>query len=141
MAPVHRTVACLRFHGDDLYPDELTNAFGKQPTKAAKKGDMLLTPKGRERIANSGMWLLNTDDAEPGDLDRQVAALFSGLSEDFDIWRSFAKRYRGNIFTGLFLRRSNEGLSLSPETLAAIGIRGLELDLDIYEGDDDQDDR
>lgn len=81
--------------------------------------------------------MLNTNDAEPGDLDQQVAALFSGLSEDFSIWRNFAKRYRGDIYTGVFLSQSNEGLIISPLTINSIGIRGLEFDLDIYSNTDD----
>jgi hypothetical protein len=68
-----------------------------------------------------------------------VRALFSGLSEDFGIWKDFADRYRGRIFVGLFLTASNEGLGISPQTSSAISVRGLELDLDVYSGDNDAD--
>jgi hypothetical protein len=36
------------------------------------------------------------------------------------------------FFCGLFLDEMNEGISLSPDTLAAIGSRGLSSGLDIY---------
>lgn len=137
MAGVSRTVACLRFGGDDLDPDEISSVLGREPTYARRKGDVWLTPKGLRRVAKSGIWILNTDDAEPGDLDQQVAALFSGLSEDFSIWRNFARRYGGDIYTGVFLSQSNEGLSISPLTLNSIGVRGLEFGLDIYSNTDD----
>jgi hypothetical protein len=46
-------------------------------------------------------------------------------------------RYGGNLFVGVFLGSSNEGLTLAPETALAIGERGLSLQLDIYERDAD----
>lgn len=55
------------------------------------------------------------------------------------MWRDFAARYRGRIFAGLFLSSFNEGLVISPQTLIAIGVRGLALDLDIYSGNDKAD--
>lgn len=138
MTLVCKTVACLRFVGDDLDPDEISSALGKEPTYARRKGDVWLSPKGLRRTAKSGIWILNADDAEPGDLDQQVAALFSGLGDDFSIWRNFAKRYRGDIYAGVFMSQSNEGLNMSPLTLNSIGIRGLEFGLDIYSNIDDE---
>jgi hypothetical protein len=58
-----------------------------------------------------------------------IHSLFSGLSEDVGMWRDFAARYQGRIFAGLFLSSFNEGLVISPQTLIAIGVRGLALDL------------
>ena len=54
------------------------------------------------------------------------------MSQDMDAWRDVSARYRANIFCGLFLASWNDGMSLRPETLAALGARGLILDLDIY---------
>jgi len=41
-------------------------------------------------------------------------------------------RFEVDIFCGLFMGSSNEGLSLSPRTLSALGQCGIELGLDIY---------
>ncbi|URK88131.1 DUF4279 domain-containing protein [Rhizobium sp. RCAM05350] len=136
--PRFRSVASLSFSGDDLDPHEISRWLGK-PTKGASKGEALHTPAGKERISHTGIWLLKTEDAQPGDVDQQVRALFSGLSDDFGVWKDFADRYRGRIFVGLFLKGSNEGMGVSPQTLSAISVRGLELDLDVYSGDDDAD--
>jgi hypothetical protein len=138
MAEIYRSAASLSFSGDDLDPEEISSWLGK-PTKGARKGGALLTPAGRERVSHTGIWLLKTEEAQPGDIDQQVRALFSGLSEDFGIWRDFADHYKGRIFVGLFLKSFNEGVGISPQTLSAISVRGLELDLDIYSGDDDAD--
>jgi DNA-binding NtrC family response regulator len=41
--------------------------------------------------------------------------------------------------SGLFMGSGNEGLSISSKTLAALGLRSIELSLDIYSIDDDSD--
>ncbi len=134
MGTVSRTVATLRFFGDDLLPDEITSRLGSAPSKSEVKGDEWLRPNGTIRIANRGSWRLNATDREPGNLDAQVAELFSGLSDDLMVWADLTTRFRGDVFCGLFLEEGNEGISLSPQTLALLGARNLELDLDIYSG-------
>ena len=52
------------------------------------------------------------------------------------MWRSITERYGIDLFCGLFMRVGNEGLSLSPQSLAALGRRQIELGLDIYGGDE-----
>lgn len=136
MAEMHRTAASLRFCGDDIDPEEISRILGAQPTKGVKKGGIWFTPNGKEIVARTGQWNLSTPEESPGDLDKQVTALFSGLSGDLDAWRVLAARFRGDIFVGLFLSGYNEGLGLSPATTSAIGLRGLELELDIYSGED-----
>ena len=134
MAAVNRTVATLRFFGDDLRPDEITSRLGRAPTKSQTKGDEWLRPNGTIRIAKWGSWRLCAADRGPGDLDAQVAELLSGLSDDLAVWADLTNRFRADVFCGLFLEESNEGLSLSPQTLALLGALNLELDLDIYSG-------
>src|SRR5262249_39835996 len=56
---------------------------------------------------------------------------FSSLSKDLSIWRSLAK-YRPNLFVGLFLQESNEGIEISPQSLSLLAERGIMLGLDIY---------
>lgn len=140
MPTVRKSVASLRFGGDNLDPDEISDALGKKPTLGVRKGGVWVTPKGREIVASSGLWLIRTSEAVPGDIDQHIAALFEGLTEDFPKWQSLAERYDGNIFAGLFLGSSNEGLSLSAATLTAIGMRGLQLGLDIYAASDGESD-
>jgi hypothetical protein len=43
-----------------------------------------------------------------------------------------SERFEGNLFVGLFLDSSNEGISIARETIRAIATRGLELGFDIY---------
>ena len=47
-------------------------------------------------------------------------------------------RYDVDLFCGLFMREGNEGLAISSKYLAELGARGIEIGLDIYAGDDDE---
>jgi hypothetical protein len=58
--------------------------------------------------------------------------LFDKLTSNQDAWRDLSERFDGNLFVGLFLGGSNEGVVIGSETLTAISTRGLELGLDIY---------
>lgn len=48
-------------------------------------------------------------------------------------------RFRADIFIGVVITEGHEGLVLSPVTLAALGERGIELDLDLYSATADDD--
>lgn len=131
---VHKTVASLRFFGDDLDPEEITSMLGVKPTVGVRKGGKWITSIGTEKIARRGSWRIKIDDRSPGDLDAQIANLLAPLTTDLVVWENLSSRFDADIFLGLFLHESNEGISLSPDTLRAVGSRGLELDLNIYGG-------
>ena len=135
MGPVKKMTVTLRFRGDDLDPRELTERLGSSPTSAASKGGMWLTPSGAERVAGTGWWRLRLESGDADTFKGQIAQLFATLSPDLAAWRDLSARYRGNLFVGAFLGSANEGLIIAPETAFAIGERGLELQLDIYERD------
>ena len=71
-------------------------------------------------------------------MDGQIEELLSQATPDLKIWQDLAKRYHIDLFCGLFLGCSNEGMTLSPQSLLALGERGIDLDLDIYSGDEDR---
>lgn len=131
MGGLHRTVASIGFYGADLDPSEITAVLGR-PTVGVKMGEKWQTALGFDEVARIGSWRLVAEDQEPGNLDYQINYLMNQLSDDLHSWRSFAERFRGRAFCGLFLNETNEGLTLKPATLARLGERGLLLDLDIY---------
>ena len=132
MTELHKTVATLRFFGEDLDPEEITQLLGANPTVGAKKGGTWLTELGAEKVAHKGQWRLTVERRSPGDLDGQVAELFDTLTTDLDIWKDLSARFQADVFCGLFMSEFNEGISLSPDTLVAVGSRGLSFDMDIY---------
>ena len=125
--------------GDDLVPVEVTALLGTSPTAAHIKGetgDHVVGPKvGDVRVARSGIWMLDAADREPEDMNGQIQELLSRMTSDLLVWLSITKRFRVDLFCGLWLTGSESGMTLSPKSLAALGERGIELGLCIY-GDD-----
>ena len=134
MATVDRTAATLRFSGDTLDPDEITKMLGTQPTKGFRKGDPWSDPKGRPlRPKRTGSWSLTAPDAEPGDLDAQIQALLSPLSQDLHAWRTLSERFNGEFYAGLFVKMKwLGGIGLSQKTMAQLSERGLDIELEIF---------
>lgn len=79
------------------------------------------------------MWSLHSTDHEPENLDMQIRELLGKVTTDVAIWQALAHTYRVDLFCGLFMGSGNDGLSVSPNSLLALGQRGIELALDIYE--------
>ena len=123
----------LRIIGDALLPDEITRLLGCAPTRARRKGDVIRGKvTGRERIAPTGTWQLEAEARDPADLDRQVNEVLHRVTKDPEVWARLSRAFRLDLFCGLFMERSNEGMALAPSTLAALGGRGIELSLDVY---------
>jgi hypothetical protein len=133
MAQLSRSVAALRILGDELVPGDITALLGGEPTASAVKGGQKQPNSGgRVHTALTGSWMRTVEDREPADGDAQIASLLEGLTTDLRVWQELAARFRVDLFFGLFLSEGNEGFSLAPSTLAALGERGIKLDLDIY---------
>lgn len=137
MGQIHHSAATLRIFGDDLQPDEISQMLKCQPTKAERKGDVIRYLSGRERTVKRGNWRLSAQSAEPEDLEGQIQWLMSQVNDDLGVWKSLTQAYDVDLFCGLFMRSSNDGLSLSPETMLMLGQRGIELGLDIYDASDE----
>jgi hypothetical protein len=137
MSKLRETAASLGFFGDDLDPDEISRLLGGIPTVGARKGGVWKTSRGFEKVAKSGSWRIEAERSNPGDLDGQIIDIFARLSSDLTTWRDLSRRFEGRFFCGLFMENTNDGLRLEAPTIAAIGDRGLALDLDIYAPDDD----
>ena len=133
MALIAETSISLRYFGDDLVPDALTSALGKAPTRSSTKGETITNKTtGNVRVARSGSWLYSVERREPGDLDGQIKELFDALTADLSIWRALAAKYKPDLFVGLFLKESNEGIEIGAECLDTLSSRGVSLSLDIY---------
>ncbi|WKE65378.1 DUF4279 domain-containing protein [Gallaecimonas kandeliae] len=140
MAHLDRSVATLRIIGDDLNPDEISALLGHTASKQQTKGEVIIGKvSGVSRIAKTGMWYLEAMDATPENLDGQIAELLGKLTGNLKVWAKISSSCRIDLFCGLFMKHSNEGLSVSAESMKALGERGIELGLDLY-GPDEADD-
>lgn len=77
-------------------------------------------------------WSLDALASETADLDSQVSSILSRLTADLAVWKKIVAGYRVDLFCGLYLERSNRGVTLAPQTMVDLGSRGIELGFDIY---------
>ena len=128
------TTASLRFFGDDLIPDEISNLLGHQPTRGEVKGHVRIGKKTGQRITTkTGGWWLEAPVQNDGNLDTQISNLLQNLVSDIGIWKDLSLRFRADIFCGLFLQTGWDGLSLESSTLLMLGERRLKLEMCIYD--------
>jgi hypothetical protein len=136
MPHIRKSAVSLRIMGDDLVPDEITALLGTSPTRAHRKGEtgkhIVGLKVGDVRVARSGMWMLKAHDREPEDMDSQIQELLNRMTTDFSVWRSITSRFRVDLFCGLWMTGCDNGMTLCPQSLAALGERGIEMGLCIY---------
>lgn len=138
MGAPDQSLATLRFFGDELIPDEISALLGASPTVSYQKGQELIGSRtGIKRITKTGSWRLNVADRKPEDLESQIFEILQQLTRDLSIWASLA-RFEPNLYCGLFMGSSNDGMGLSAEALLALGQRGIALGLEIYDHDDEE---
>lgn len=138
MSGIKTSVVTLRIYGDDIIPENITAMLGVPPTHAETKGQKSVGRRtGAVRIAKSGMWRLCASDRQPEDIDGQIREIFSRIPADVSVWQSITRKYQTNLFCGLFMSETNDGLSISPQSLAFLAERGIELWFDIYAPNDD----
>ncbi len=139
MAALAHSRATLRLFGDDLVPEEITALLGAEPTRSTFRGqvnELTRAPK----VWRTGSWRLEAPDADPANPDGQIAEILDELTPDLEVWRALTARFKVDLFCGWFMAEGNEGVSLSPDTLRALGERGIRLEIDLYDGSGDEDD-
>jgi hypothetical protein len=120
----------LRFFGDDLDPDELTQILGIEPSIAYRKGD-IFRGKTYDKIYEIGSWRLRGKRSKT-ELEEQINQLLDKLPSDFEVWRGLTSRFQADLFCGLWMKRFNRGLNFEVATLQKIAERGLSIGLDVY---------
>ncbi|MBD2090253.1 DUF4279 domain-containing protein [Microcoleus sp. FACHB-1515] len=121
----------LRFFGDRLDPNSITEVLGVQPTKSCRKGD-IFHGKVRDRIEKTGKWIYRSDEWKAIHLEDQINQLLDRLPENLDVWHELTANFQADLFCGWSVKRSNPGIFFLPETLKRIVDRGLGFGLDIY---------
>ncbi|MEM8850678.1 MAG: DUF4279 domain-containing protein [Pseudomonadota bacterium] len=148
MAGHDETAAALRVSGDDLDPDEVTEILGHKPDWSYRKGETRVSRRtgevirdadGRQPVWRTGVWGLRVERRHPADLEAQIWELLRLVSDDITVWDKLNDKYSIDVFCGWFMHRSNDGLSVTPPLLHALGERGVTLDLDVYAPLEDDD--
>jgi len=134
MAALHESAVTLRIGGDALEPDEVSRSLGCQPSFAFAKGDIKLSKRRPivRIVRKSGMWALNATKHQPADLDAQIAEIFSRLPADLAVWAKLGKEFDMDIFCGFWMRETDEGMTVSVETMKVLSDRGIRLGFCVY---------
>lgn len=122
-----RSTASLRLFGDDLDPEEVTRLLGCKPTTAHAKGQVR-----RLSLARTGHWHLNAPDRTPDDLSGQISEIFGQLNSDPEVWKNLTKRFKVDVFCGLFMSKKGEGFTLSTEATTALSVRNIKVGICLY---------
>jgi hypothetical protein len=138
MGALDHSIVCLRIFGDDLVPEEITSLLGAAPTEAHLKGEEIVGANtGKVRITKTGRWSISATDCSPEDVEGQLFEILNQLTQDTTRWTSVTSRFETDLFCGIFMGNSNDGLELSAKALLALGERGISLGLDIYDPTDE----
>jgi len=134
VGPFGYSQATLRILGDALVPELVSGLLGCEPTASECKGEQIVGPTmGTVCVARTGQWRLQATRAEPEDVTGQIDELLGKLTNDMQAWATIRETCRIDSFVGLFMNSGNNGLSMSPKHLLALGERGIELSLDVYD--------
>jgi hypothetical protein len=133
MSDISRTTVSIRLFDKELDPEYVTQKLGCKPTAAAKTGEKLVLPSGKERIIKRGYWRLEYGDNEERILEEKIKLLFASMTDDLEAWHEVTRTAQvADIFCGLFIDTWNEGFTLSQSTLRMISERNLKIGFDIY---------
>lgn len=132
MAEIYQSAASLNVSSDELEIAHVSHLLEAEPDLAYEKRKERVLPNGNRIIAHTGLWSRSAEYRIPGDLDGQIAELFTPLSQDLDHWLDVSSRYRIRIFCGLWLKDENEGIDLDPQTLIEVALRNASIEFDIY---------
>jgi hypothetical protein len=111
-------VVTLRIAGDSLNPEEISDALGAHPSRAHRKGERI--SKNSAWGAPRGQWHLRATDQNPANVDIQVAEIFGKLTSEVSTWKKIASENKIDLFVGLFLAETNQGVELSTRSLATL---------------------
>src|SRR5690554_6267737 len=126
MAHVRRSKAALRIIGDSLNPKQISDLFGCEGTTMYSKGDVRISKStGKQYERKSRHWSLVAMECEPENINSQVAEILSQLPSEPAVWEELGSKYSIDLFCGIFMQESNEGMDISPRTLEELGKRGI----------------
>lgn len=83
-------------------------------------------------MQKTGKWILRAAQQEPEDLPAQITEILGKLPQDHALWRGFGEWYCIDVFCGVFMESTNDGLSFPADPLKLLSERGIALHLDVY---------
>jgi hypothetical protein len=136
--PISWFSIAIEITGDDLKPDEITSLLGVAPTQQQERGKLISRPDGsRSRIATFGRWSLQlrADETDEWDVTEAAKLLLGEVPAGPTSWKSISSRARVRLSIGVSLEAFNQGLSVDLALQRLLVDREMQLDIDVYAGD------
>ncbi len=126
--------ASLRLFGDNIVPDDISKLLGVIPNYKVVKGKEVISPSGKQRIAPTGCWILNSEQNKSTDLDEHINWLLDQVSRtEYPVaLRHIVGVEKMDIFCYWSSATGQGGPEFLVETLCRLSSMGLKLGLDIY---------
>ncbi len=125
MTAIDRSIASLRFVGEDLNPDDLLKSLEFSSSDELAKP----TIKNRGNVTILSVSYIESDSSE---LETKILFILSRFTKNITVWKEISEKCKGDIFCGLFLDGWNRGFELSRNLLNELSERNLALGFDIY---------
>jgi hypothetical protein len=132
---IERACLWLRFMGDDLEPEEITNLLGRTPSHSRRKGETFVRKSG---AARTGSRILEIDLPYEMTVEDGIPALFAQLTNDLSVWQSLTEKYKAELVCDAIVRGANQGFELPAEVVKLIAARNLTFGVDIFPQRDDE---
>jgi hypothetical protein len=133
MSEISSSTVTIRLFGAELDPNHVTQLLSGTPSAAAKKGEKIIKPDGRERIVKRGFWRLEYGERDEIGLEEKIEILLAKLTNNLESWQDVTRNIEiADIYCGLFIDHWNEGFTLSPSIMRKISDRNLTIGFDIY---------
>ena len=128
---IDSSAVSLRFFGEDLEPDHITEVLGCLPSSKHRQGEVIGRKRYR-RVASSGCWILALENNPQPTLEEKINRLLDLTRADIPTWIRLTSQYQTDMFCGVFLDAMNRGFGLSSQTLGRLAERNIAVEFDIY---------
>jgi hypothetical protein len=127
------TYASLQLFGDNLMPDEVSRLLSLPATESAPKGSTITSPSGKQRVAPTGRWILDSrEHVHSMNAEHHVQWLLDQLDKAGMVPTNLPGVSRATVCCFWVSATGNGGPQFSPDLLGRLAKYHLPLGLDIY---------
>jgi hypothetical protein len=130
--PVTGAAVTLRVIGDAVNVSLVSRMFGRRPSGAWSKGEIIRTKSRRQYLAPTGVWNATIEGNRAEPLSRTIARLLRSIPAQPRVFREMGRRFKLDVLCGVFLDDYNRGFELPAILVQSLARRGLALSFDIY---------
>ena len=130
-------IVYLSLTGENLVPEEISDALGVLPDKAWKKGDVKKPRRPIDKdihlpIYTFGKWALNAPCSQHDEAEYQIEQLLTRLEELPETLKTYIEAFDSAIVVGYSSAEVSIGFYLPVSTLRRLSNLGLAIVFDIY---------